>query len=206
MSTDEARPVWKNPFALAFVVGLVVLTALPFMQRRFLKAPPPVRTLARWELSTLSGRTIGSRLLTGRVWLVSVVPSVCDAECLQRVESFGRGLSHTDDLARQVMLISVVQGGAVAQVRSFSSGADSRWQLVTGTPAELAPLLGELRAAWLDWAHTDAGSTDDEFARVPAIGLVDQNGAARGFWRDDTAGRGNAINAARLLSQYGPTP
>ena len=30
-----------NLFVVAFAVGAAVLTVLPFLQRRFLKAPPP---------------------------------------------------------------------------------------------------------------------------------------------------------------------
>ena len=45
-----------------------------------------------------------------------------------------------------------------------------------------------------------------EGGRLTALAVVDQNGALRGFWPDTALGRGNAINAARLLARYGATP
>ena len=44
------------------------------------------------------------------------------------------------------------------------------------------------------------------FAKAHVIVLIDQNGAVRGYWLDDGPGRGNSINAARLLAKEGPTP
>ena len=38
------------------------------------------------------------------------------------------------------------------------------------------------------------------------IVLIDQNDAVRGYWMNDGAGRGNSINAARLLAKLGPMP
>ena len=65
--------------------------------------------------------------------------------------------------------------------------------------------------SYLDFPHLrgapdDAGTTLEEFAQVPALGLVDQNGALRGFWTTTEIGRGNLINAARLLAKKGPRP
>ena len=42
-------PPWKNPFVLAFVIGIAFLTVLPFLQRRFLKAPPPIVYLGAYR-------------------------------------------------------------------------------------------------------------------------------------------------------------
>lgn len=156
-----------NAFVLAFVLGAAVLTLLPFLQKRFLKAPAPIRTLPGWP--------------PGRVSLVSFAPSPCDAECAQRQEAFERSRPHLDD----------VDGGVV---------------MVTLSMADAASSIEEFRLAWVQWAGTDAGSTPAEFARLPGFAVVDQNGALRGFWKDDAEGRGNAINAARLLWRHGPAP
>jgi hypothetical protein len=72
--------------------------------------------------------------------------------------------------------------------------------------AGVPSVLEQLRGAWGTWAGTDAGSTPEEFSTLPAVVLVDQAQAVRGFWQGDTAGRGNAINAARLLASHGVHP
>jgi len=157
-----------NVFVLAFVLGAVVLTVLPFLQKRFLKAPAPIRTLPGWQYA-------------GKVAIVSFVPAPCEGECVERQDAFARSKPHLDDL----------DGGVV-------------W--VTLAMPDAGAAIEELRLGWVQWAGTDAGSTPDEFARLPGEAVVDQNGALRGFWKDDPEGRGNAINAARLLWRHGPAP
>ena len=68
---------------------------------------------------------------------------------------------------------------------------------------DAVPLVAALHEGWRQWAKTDAGQTEEEFFQLPAVILVDQEGMLRGFWRDDSTGRGNAINAARLLAEHG---
>jgi hypothetical protein len=185
-----------NIFVVAFVVGAVILTVLPFLQKRFLKAPPPIVTLPEWTLLTSSGEQVGSASLRGRVWMASFVASPCDADCVARQESFGRSLPHLEDLDGGVVLVSFTAG----------SPAPSRagWY-VLGGEAE-AQVVEAFRKGWLTWAGTDAGSTPAEFSNLPGVAVVDQNGALRGCGKDDAEGRGNAINAARLLSRYGVKP
>lgn len=210
--SDEAqapapkRPPYKDPFVLAFAVGVVVLTVLPFLQKPFLKAPPPLRALPAWELPALAGGPVGSASLAGRVYLGSLVPPRCDEACVERQRVFGRAVTHVDDLDGGVALVTIVWPGAEEPLRPLAEAAPPSWRFATGTPAQLEPLLGALKDGWVQWAGTDAGSTALEFSAVPAFLLVDQAGALRGFWRDDAAGRGNAINAARLLARHGPQP
>jgi len=193
------RPKWKDPFVLAFVIGVVVLTALPFLQRRFLNAPPPITKLPAWQLSTLddAGR-LSSADLTGKVVLLELVAAPCDAGCVERQQYFGTAVTHTDDLNGKVELLTVVQPGAEAALSTLTRAP--RWHLVTG---DAVPLVAALHEGWRQWAKTDAGQTEEEFFQLPAVILVDQEGMLRGFWRDDSTGRGNAINAARLLAEHG---
>jgi hypothetical protein len=188
---------WKpNVFVLAFVLGAIVLTVLPLLQKRFLKAPPPITALPAWSLATSGGEAVGSQSLKGHVWLASFVSSPCDADCTARQEAFGRSLPHLEDLDGGVVLVSF----------SAEGPAPSRpgWYVLSG-PTE-PEVVDAFRAGWSQWAGTDAGSTAAEFSRLPGIAVVDQDGALRGFWKDDAAGRGNAINAARLLLLHGVQP
>lgn len=201
---EKKTPVWRNPFVLAFVLGVVVLTALPLLQRRFLKAPPPIAPIAPWRLSTVDeGSPFGSEELAGKVYLIAFAADPCDAACVDRQKAFGRGLEHTDDLGDAVRLVSIARTSTAPALRALSGG---RWQIVTGPDDEVTRVVAGFHAGWAAFAHTDAGSTLTEQLALPAYGLIDQNGQLRGFWRDDVAGRGNAINGARLLAKYGPAP
>ena len=198
------RPRWKDPFVLAFVVGAVVLTALPFLQRRFLKAPAPVMTLPPWTLTALpDGGELSSRDFQGKVVLLMLARGPCDADCREHQAAFGRGLQHTDDLGDLVQLVSVALPGAEEALAPLAVPG-SRWHLARGPAA--GGLVASLREGWRRWVGTDAGATDEDFARLPAVALIDQDGALRGFWHDDPAGRGNALNGARLLARHGPRP
>lgn len=196
-----ARPFWKNPFILAFVLGAVVLTLLPNLQRRLLRAPPPILSLSDWELPLLAGGgTVGTRELGSRVWLLTLEPGPCDAACLARQQTFGRGVRHVDDLDGRVMLVSLVGEKAAPQLASMASNASPLWKMVGGSDEAQRPLVSQLSQAFARFT----GRSAEDPARFHAVVLVDQRGAVRGFWPDDSAGRGNSINAARLLAREGP--
>lgn len=201
-AADAPTPRW--PFIAAFVVGIVFLTVLPFLQKRFLKAPPPIRPLGAWSLDTVDeGTAFGSAALDGKVTLFSFAAGPCGAECVEAQAAFGRGLDHTDDLGEGVHFVTIARGDAVAALKAKAHG---RWHIVTGTDERLTPVLATFHTAWAQRGGSDAGTTLDEQIRLPAFVVVDQLGQIRDFWRDDSAGRGNAINAARLLGKHGPMP
>lgn len=188
-------PLWRNPFVIAFVVGMIFLTVLPFMQRRFLKAPPPGPSLGAWQLQLTDGGTFGAEQLEGKVWIASFAPDP------GRRAEFGSILKHVEDLGEAIVLVSFIVPGETGP-----AGTD-KWFIVTGDPQKFEALaMKRFQPAFAEFARTDAGSTLAEWTQIPTLAVVDQNGALRGFWRDNDLGRGNAINAARLLARYGPTP
>ncbi len=188
---DEPKvPLWRNPFVIAFVVGAFFLTALPFMQRRFLKAPPPGPSLGAWSGTSSDGGAFGADQLKGQVWIASFA-----GDPAGRAE-FGTILKHTADVPG-IVLVSFVAAGEGHHI-----GGD-QWHVVQA-PDALA--LQQFRPAFVAFSKQDGGATLDDWRRVPTLAVVDQNGALRGFWPDTALGRGNAINAARLLARYGATP
>ena len=187
-------PLWKNPWAVSFAVGIVALTVLRFSQQAFLHAPPPGPSLGTWQLRTADGTPYGSQQLLGRVWIVSTATA---PEALARFGSIHR---HLDDLGEKIVLVSVVADAGAVQ-----PDAGSSWVALTGDRAELEGLvMAHLRPAFVQFpptvtANVDAGTTFADFAQLAAFGVVDQKGFIRGFWPDADLGRGNVINAARLL-------
>ncbi|MEW5743211.1 MAG: hypothetical protein AB1938_30125 [Myxococcota bacterium] len=201
---EKKAPFYKNPFVIGFVLGIAFLTVLPFIQRPFLKAPPPISTLAPWRLPTVDGGVIGSEELKGTVWLASFPAPDCTGECREKQQFFGRALNHIDDLDGGIALVSFAFDSKV--IEPPPGLLPGRWYVTRATAAELDAALSSLRAGFTAFGGRDGGATAAEFSQVPGYALIDQNGALRGFWMDTDTGRGNAINAARLLAKYGPNP
>jgi len=203
--SEPKRPPWKSPFVWAFVAGVAFLTVLPFAQRRFLKAPPPLKTLATWELQLPDGGAFGSTQLRGSVWVANFTHDGCSPSCGPQQQAIGAMLKYLEGKGAPMRIVSFVlpsvDGGSIA------ASDDARWLRVSGAEGPLqAVVLTGFRDGFISFAPIDAGTTLDDFAALPVLALVDQDGALRGFWKDDSVGRGNVINAALLLSKYGPQP
>lgn len=197
-AAEQKVPVWKNPFVLAFLGGALFLTVMPFIQRPFLKAPPPVTTLSAWSLPSLGGGPVSSETLAGTVVLATTEWGPCDAACVERQQAFGRGRGHVDDLGARIVLVSLVGPEAKAGLEAVMKEASPAWRFAEATPEFLGTLEAGLRQF--------TGRPGSTFAEAHAIVLIDQVNAVRGYWLDDVAGRGNSINAARLLAKHGPNP
>lgn len=195
-------PLWKNPFVIAFVLGAAVITVIPFISRSFLRAPPPIRQFTAWDVPSLGGGPTSSAALANTVVLLTAELGPCDADCLQRQGDFGTAVRHVDDLGGKVVLVTLVGEGAKAGLQPLIAAATPAWRFAGGQDAELQPLLGQLQQG-LDQFLAPPGA---DFAKAHVIALLDQHGAVRGYWLGDGAGRGNSINAARLLATRGPQP
>jgi hypothetical protein len=192
----EPKSSWK-PYVIGFLIGAVILTVLPFLQRAFLKAPAPVRALAAWSAPSLGGGEVSSAALSGQVLLLTLEAQACEADCVERQTQFGTATRHVDDLGT-VVLVSLVTDAAKPGLAALIEKAPAGWRFGTPSPE----LIAELQTG-LD---TFLGGNNTDFSRAHAIVLIDQNNALRGFWPNDGAGRGNSINAARLLAKHGPNP
>lgn len=202
-SAPPKPPLWKRyPYLTGFLVGAAFLTALPILQRQFLKAPPPIREVTAWEVPSLGGGPVSKTALAGKVVLATSEIAPCDAACVERQKTFGLASRHVDDLKDKVVLVSLVGDEAKAGLTELIQAATPAWRFAGGTADELEPLLGQLQLGLDQFLAPPSAN----FAKAHIIVLLDQNGAVRGFWMDDGAGRGNSINAARLLAKEGPTP
>ena len=69
--TSARRPVWRNPWVLAFLAGILTLTAIRPLLRRIPEPPPLLAQLPAFSLVDDRGRTFGSAELRGTVWIGS---------------------------------------------------------------------------------------------------------------------------------------
>ena len=204
----------NKPFVIAFLVGAVVLTVLPFLQRPFMHAPDPIAQLGSWELVDESGKPFGSVDLKGKVWIASFFFTTCPSLCPKQQSAMANILPHLADLDAR-------SGTAPVVLVSFSVDPE------TDTPAVLSSYASKLGAPVGKWKWLTAPSKDamkdvlvkrflvamgdksgdlGDIAHASKFALVDQNGDLRGFWDTDELARGNLINAARVLAKEGPRP
>lgn len=201
-------PLWKNPYVIAFVLGVIVITVMRPLSSSFRKAPPPVRQLSAWSATSLGGGPTSLEALKGTVILATAELGPCDAACVERQTEFGTAVRHLDDLGGKVVLLTLVGHEAQAALAPLIGKASPAWRFAGGMDS-LQPLVAELQAS-LEQRQAErdqrVGAPRVIFAAAHPIVLIDQNGAVRDFWPADGAGRGNSINAARLIAQHGPNP
>jgi protein SCO1/2 len=208
----------KSPFVIAFVVGAIALTILPVLQQLTLRAPPPVASLGTWELVDHRGQPFGSETLKGQVWIASVFFSRCPSICPPQQAAFSRILNHVDDLRSPnkppIRLVSFTVDpefdtpevlAAYAQKNGWAG--NPLWDFVSGSDGDLKNLL--VKRMFLEVGEKMPLPGDAELFDISHANrfvLIDQNGDVRGYWTTDDLGRGNLINAARLLWKRGPNP
>lgn len=219
----EAAPVppWKNPFVIAFILGALVLTILPFLQRQTLRAPPPLASLGSWQLTDEQGAAFGSAELKGSVWIASFFFTRCPSVCPRQQAALLSLLPHVEDLRGRegvapIALVSFTvdpEHDTPPILRSYEekmragSSTPGDWHLLTGPREALAELLVKRFMVTMGDKRALDGSADlFDISHTPKFALVDQNGDVRGFWGNDDLGRGNLINAARLLAKEGVRP
>ncbi len=190
---------------IAFVLGAVVITALPMIQRLALRAPPPLEKLGAWSLTDVAEPTRAP--VNGKVLLVGFVPDPCDVDCAAGLAKLGSAPTHLADLGDKVAVVGFVQPGAVevAEQARAASATPSSWRLLSGSPEALAPVWGAFERSW-DAQVQSLTERRIRFLARPTLAVVDQDGAIRGFWPADDEGRGHAINAARMFARYGTEP
>ncbi len=194
-----------NPFVTAFVVGAVILTILPFIQRLVLRAPPPLLAVPSFELSTLAGQVSKSEGLRGKVWIASFSRGRCAEDCVERLRFFGQALEHVQDTSGRIELVSFVEASGAQEAAGSLGAPRSGWRLLTGTDEALAPLFSAFSLGFTKQSESLRRPTRDLFSS-PTLAVVDQNGSVRGYWPADDAGRGHAITAARMFARYGASP
>ncbi|MDP2340888.1 MAG: SCO family protein [Deltaproteobacteria bacterium] len=210
-------PLWKNPFALAFLTGIAVLTILPLMQRQVMRAPPPIASLGAWHLVDQDGAPIGDDTLRGQVWIASFFFSRCPSVCPVQQADFHKILEHVADLQdddkKPIRLVSFSvdpEFDTPAVLKDYArkyAVEPGRWSFVTGDQAALKDLLVKRMMVEVGEKRLLPGTADlFDIGHLERFVLVDQNGDVRGYWGTDELARGNLINAARLLWKRGPQP
>jgi cytochrome oxidase Cu insertion factor (SCO1/SenC/PrrC family) len=184
------------------------------MQRAQLRAPPPLASLGAWTLTSQDGAAVSDVTMHGKVWMVSFFFSRCPTVCPKQQADFSRMLGQVDDLigkagvapieAVSITVDPAYDTPAVLAAYRAKSAVAGPWTLLTGDIKAISDLVeGKMKMAVGDTTEKN-GLIDISHAN--RFALVDQNGDLRGIWPSDDEGRGNLVNAARLLAKLGPNP
>ncbi|OGQ12850.1 MAG: hypothetical protein A2138_07805 [Deltaproteobacteria bacterium RBG_16_71_12] len=213
---DRRPPLWRNPFAIGFVVGAIVLTVLPFIQRQSLKAPPPITSVGAFQLTDEGGLAFSSADLKGKVWIANFFFARCPSICPKMQSETAKILPHVEDLGDDdgeapVLLVSFTVDPEhdtpevlAAYARKLQAPA-GRWKFLTGD-RELIKEIAVKRFLLGMGDREAVGGDVYDVVHSGKLALVDQNGDVRGYWDLDEGGRSAIISAARLLAKYGPNP
>lgn len=212
---EQKAPFYKNPWVIGFVVGAACLTILPILQTFAMKAPAPVASLGEWHLVDQDGQPLTNESLKGQVWIASFFFSRCPSICPAQQADFQKILSHVEDLnspdKKPIRLVSFSVDPefdtppVLAKYAQKFSVPKDRWTFATGDEAALKDLL--VKRMFIDVGEKVPLPGNPEvfdIGHVAKFVLVDQNGDVRGYWDTDELGRGNLINAARLIWKRGP--
>lgn len=214
--TERRRPLWRNPFAVAFVIGAVTLTVLPFIQRLSLKAPPPITSVGAFQLTDEAGQPFSSADLKGKVWIASFFFARCPSICPKLMAEQAKLLPHLDDLTDRagtspVLLVSITVDPehdtpeVLAAYANKLQAPAGRWKFLTGDREVIKEL--SVKRFLLGMGDREAvGGDVYDIVHSGKLALVDQNGDVRGYWGTDEGGRSALISAARLLAKHGPDP
>lgn len=143
----------RYPFALAFVVGILLVTLSVPLFRREPGSPTPIGDMPPWSFVDEAGASVTSVSMAGRTHVLVLVSSTCEGSCAR----IGRDLALMEslfaDVKANVAIVTVDISGAdaagVAAFRERSGGKRSAregqggWIALSAAPAAACTLAQE---------------------------------------------------------------
>lgn len=193
-AAPESTPVWRNPYVLAVLAGLIIIPLMrPFL--RFEPPPPPViGQLPAFRLTDSLGQPFGSAELEGQVYVVDFIFTRCASICPLLTAAMSRlDRRYVDEGIEGIRLLSVTVDPDYDTPEVLRDYGDAhridpaRWTLLTGPESEIRELvtggfktaIGEPRAS---------GDNLIDIAHSGKFVLVDGRGGIRGYYDTDESG------------------
>jgi protein SCO1/2 len=201
--TSTARRILRNPYVWAFVIGIVVLTAIRPLLRHEPDPPGVLWRLPTFRLTAEDDTPFGSDDLKGRVWVANLFFTRCSSICPHLTRAMSALQRRYDEAGvDSVRLLSITvdpehDSPEVLRAYAREHGIDTkRWRLLTGAPGPIRTLVeGGLRAA-MGQAPPPGGDLFD-IAHAGHLFLVDGDGGVRGFYATDAAGLDEVFHRSR---------
>lgn len=197
-STGKTVPIYKNPFAIAFVIGVITLTFLRPRMRNVPDAPPPSGTIPVSALIDQSGAPFSDAGWPDVTLVGFVEPGGQDCGATNLLSKLWH-MYRQEDFDAQVALISLSQADdkALRRLETAAGGAREGW-LVLGPSehsgaAELEAALSGYLAEWMPIRESmrrprppvtlEPGAECEGHELLEWVALVDSEGQTRGFYR-----------------------
>lgn len=195
-------PFYRNPFVIAFLAGIVTLTALRPLLRHEPAPPPVLGRLPDFALVDAAGRPFGSADLAGHVYVASFFFTRCPSICPLLMKGMWRLQDGFAQKAVDVRLVSISvdpENDTPPVLAAYGArlGVDpARWTLLTGDPGKVKALVVDGFKTPMDpEAPGTPGPVD--IAHTGKLVLVDGAGRIRGYYDSDEMGLDEVFNRAQ---------
>ncbi len=198
----------KNPFAIAFLIGVISLPLLRYIQTFSYTAPAPLMIVGDWELTDANHQPFSKADLKGKVWVANFFFSRCPTVCVELMSNMKKVSTSFEDLGDAVSFVSFTvdpehdQPDALTAYRKKIGATDPRWHFLTGDSAHVESTIMKT----LKFPMEKEPTSVMQVAHTGKLALYDQNGDLRALFSTDPKSLGALGNAARMLVKKGPNP
>jgi len=192
-SAKNRVPFYRNPWVLAFLIGIATIHLIRPMLRHEPAPPPVLSNLSPFALVDQSGTPFGNEELSGRVWVVNFIFTRCSSICplltraMRQLET-----RYDEENVSGIGLISVTVDpefdtpGVLAGYAERAGADSARWLFLTGEPEAVRRFI-------VDGFKTPMGPESDaagvmDIAHSGKLVLVDGSGGIRGYYDSDKTG------------------
>ncbi len=198
------RSILRNPFAWAFVVGVVTLTLLRPALRNEPPPPPVLGQLPEFQLTEAAGTPYGSAELAGSVYVANFIFTRCASICPRLTAAMDQ-LNRRYDTAGVdgIQLVSITVDPEYDTPRRLGEYAalheveSDRWKFLTGDPEQVRSLIVEGFRTPMGTPVEDPLPID--IAHTGKLVLVDPEGGIRGYYESDATGLDEVFHRSRRV-------
>lgn len=186
-TSQKKVPLWKNPYVVAALVGMLTVNLIRPCTRYIPDPPPVLGTLPAYTLIDQDGKEFGSEDLRGQVYVVNFFFTSCVTICpkvLNAAKMLEERYERSNVEVRLVTITVDPETDTPERLKEYAKGvgADfSRWSFLTGTRPQLESLIvGGFKTYMGEKQEDDAGLVD--IGHGSRFVLVDHNGGVRGHY------------------------
>jgi protein SCO1/2 len=192
-ASAPGKPLWRNPWVLAFLVGIAFVHMIRPLTRHVPEPPAVLGTLPAWQLIDQDGKAFGSKDLAGSPYVVSFFFTSCVTICpkiMNAVKDLQERYEQSDMPVRLVSITVDPETDTPTRLKEKARayGVDSkRWRLLTGDQAALQSLIIDGFKTYMGERVVNADNILDIGHGAKLI-LVDGEGGVRGHYETDASG------------------
>ena len=194
-------PFYRNPYVLIFVAGAIVLTLMRPLLRRDPPPPPVDGVLPLFSLINEKGEPMGSKELSGTVYIANFLFTQCTTVCPLTVRSLLELQARYEEAKVPIRIVSFSvdpQTDTPDVLRTYGRTAGAkpeRWSFLTGKETEVSAVLAGFKMALEPKKVMGNGLL--EIAHSQKLVIVDGRGALRGFYASDKDGIDEVFHRSR---------